>query len=66
MNLQRLMELSRAKTLQKYRNDIARIDKVAGGARALAEERRRNDESKLIEKARQVRMRGNRKTCFGF
>lgn len=52
--------------MQKYRNDIAKIDKVAGGARALAEERRRNDESKLIEKARKVRMRGNRTTCFGF
>ncbi|ONK75773.1 uncharacterized protein A4U43_C03F20400 [Asparagus officinalis] len=51
-------EQTRAKALQKYENEISRIEKVAGDARALAEERKRNDETKARAKAEKIRSTG--------
>ncbi|KAK1268472.1 hypothetical protein QJS04_geneDACA006901 [Acorus gramineus] len=58
------LELRRATALQEYRNEISNIDKIAGKARALADEKRRNDESKAREKAMDIRSKGRVPTCF--
>ncbi|PIA57775.1 hypothetical protein AQUCO_00600479v1 [Aquilegia coerulea] len=61
------LEKRRARALQTYHNDMSRIDQIAGGARAVAEERRRDDESKIREKANKIRSTGKRPvTCFCF
>ncbi|XP_074569299.1 uncharacterized protein LOC141825939 [Curcuma longa] len=61
------LELQRARAVQELRDEMARIDKLAGGARALAEERRRNDELKTKGKAKKMRSTGSSpRTCFGF
>lgn len=55
------------RTQQFYREKIARIDRIAGGARAEVEERRRNEEMKIKEKARKLRASGEFPvTCFCF
>ncbi|XP_017972438.1 PREDICTED: eukaryotic translation initiation factor 3 subunit A isoform X1 [Theobroma cacao] len=52
---------------QFYQAKIARIDHVAGGARAQADEQRRNEELKVKEKARKRRASGQDPvTCFCF
>lgn len=56
--MQRETERRRTKALQEYRNEIARIDKIAGEARAHAEERKRKDEYKAREKAKKIRSTG--------
>jgi Remorin, C-terminal region len=53
--LQREIETRRLKEQARYREEMERIDKIAGGARALAEERKRNDEIKATEKAKKIR-----------
>ncbi|XP_042431252.1 remorin-like [Zingiber officinale] len=61
------LELQRARAVQELRDEMARIAKIAGGARALAEERRRNDEQKTKGKARKMRSAGSSpRSCFGF
>lgn len=56
--LQNKTEKSRARALQIYGDEISRIEKVAGKARALAEERKRNDETKARVKAEKIRSTG--------
>lgn len=56
LKLQRGSE--RARAIQEYRNEMARIDKIVATARALEEERKRNDEYKVMEKARKIRSTG--------
>ncbi|KAF8399555.1 hypothetical protein HHK36_015422 [Tetracentron sinense] len=57
----------RARALQHYRSEMARIDQIAGGARAQVEERRRNDESKAKEKVKKIRSTGKVPVmCFCF
>ncbi|XVF54377.1 hypothetical protein PTKIN_Ptkin05aG0176500 [Pterospermum kingtungense] len=52
---------------QLYEAKIARIDHIAGGGRAQADEKRRNEELKVKEKARQIRATGKLPvTCFCF
>ncbi|XVE56867.1 hypothetical protein DITRI_Ditri04bG0044800 [Diplodiscus trichospermus] len=52
---------------QLYQAKIARIDHVAGGARAQVDEKRRNGELKIKEKARKIRATGKVPvTCFCF
>lgn len=53
-------ELDKKRTLnqQHYQNKIARIERIAGGARAQAEEERRKKEAEIKEKARMIRSRG--------
>ncbi|XP_022738000.1 remorin 4.1-like [Durio zibethinus] len=50
-----------------YQSKIARIDHIAGGARGQADEKRRNEELKIKEKARKIRASGEVPvTCFCF
>ncbi|WOK93811.1 hypothetical protein Cni_G02512 [Canna indica] len=61
------LELKRARTRQECHSELSRIDKIASGARALAEERRRKDESKIAEKAKKMRSTGRDpeiRSCF--
>ncbi|KAG8488199.1 hypothetical protein CXB51_018574 [Gossypium anomalum] len=43
---------------QAYQFKISRIDDIAGGARAQVDEKRRNEELKIKEKAKQIRATG--------
>ncbi|RLN39976.1 uncharacterized protein C2845_PM01G07160 [Panicum miliaceum] len=57
----------RAKTLEEYNQEMTRINKVAGGARSMAEERKYNDEKKIREKAYKIRSTGKLpRTCACF
>ncbi|OAY67583.1 remorin-like isoform X2 [Ananas comosus] len=61
------LERKRARILQEYRNEMARIGKIVFGARALAEERKRNDEAKAMMKAKMIRSTGKvPKSCGCF
>ncbi|XP_050151560.1 remorin 1.4-like isoform X1 [Malus sylvestris] len=61
------IEQRRARNMQHYQIKQARIDQIAGGARAQAEEKRRNEESKVKEKAKRIRSTGKAPaTCFCF
>ncbi|XP_078164453.1 uncharacterized protein LOC144559316 isoform X2 [Carex rostrata] len=55
---EREIETRRLKAQAQYREEMGRIDKVVGGARSLAEEKKRNDELKAIEKAAKMRSLG--------
>ncbi|KAI3521809.1 hypothetical protein L1887_11283 [Cichorium endivia] len=60
------LEQRRSINWQHYQNKLGRIDHVAGGARSQAEEKRRNDEKKVKERAREMRSLGvsSAKYCF--
>ena len=61
------LERKRAKAIEKFRRRIQNIDQVAGGARAKAEEKKRNDEFKVKEKANTIRRTGKfPSTCSCF
>lgn len=65
--MQRDLELRHERALREHRIEASRIDKMADGARALAEERKRNDESTTMEKAKKMRSTGKvPHTCFCF
>ncbi|OMO51236.1 hypothetical protein CCACVL1_29917 [Corchorus capsularis] len=52
---------------QLYQTKLARIDHIAGGARAQVDEKRRNEEMMIKEKARKMRASGKVPvTCFCF
>ncbi|CAJ1939764.1 unnamed protein product [Sphenostylis stenocarpa] len=51
-------ERKRAKALKKYQENMEYINQIAGGARAQAEERRRNEVLKAKEKANIIRTTG--------
>ncbi|TXG56592.1 hypothetical protein EZV62_017905 [Acer yangbiense] len=58
-------EQKRIKALQKFRSDMETIDQIVGGARAQAEERRKNKELKAKAKANTFRTTGKvPRTCF--
>jgi hypothetical protein len=44
--------------MQHYQNKIARIDLISGGARGQLEEKRRNEELEVKEKAKHMRSKG--------
>ncbi|XP_026661294.2 uncharacterized protein LOC103709267 isoform X2 [Phoenix dactylifera] len=48
----------KARALEEYRNEILKIDQIAGRARADAEEKKRKDEYKAKEKAKKIRSTG--------
>ncbi|XP_021910099.1 uncharacterized protein At3g61260 isoform X2 [Carica papaya] len=61
------LEKRRKKSLEKFREDMEYINQIAGGARAQAEERRRNEELKAKDKANKIRKTGEvPMTCFGY
>ncbi|CAL9771242.1 unnamed protein product [Musa acuminata subsp. burmannicoides] len=64
---ERDLELRHERALREHRIEVSRIDKMADGARALAEERKRNGESTTMEKAKKMRSTGKvPHTCFCF
>lgn len=59
--------MKRARAQQEHRNEMARINKLAAGARVSAEERKRNDEVQTKEKAKKIRKTGKMPvTCLCF
>lgn len=67
LKLQRELEQRRARNILHYQVKQERIDHIAGGARAQVEEKRRNEESKVKEKAKRIRTTGKVPvTCFCF
>lgn len=51
-------ERKRAKALRKYQDKIKYIEEIATGAKAQADERRRNETLKAKEKANTIRTTG--------
>lgn len=65
--LQRELEGKRAKAMKRYHSEMHNIDQAAGGARAKAEEKKRNDVFKVKEKANIFRRTGKvPNSCFCF
>ncbi|KAL0355273.1 UNVERIFIED_CONTAM: hypothetical protein Sradi_3974200 [Sesamum radiatum] len=61
------LELRKSRNLRHYYSKIARIDDIAGGARAQVDEKRRQEESVVKEKARRMRATGRVPVdCFCF
>ncbi|CAN6301815.1 unnamed protein product [Urochloa humidicola] len=61
------LDKKRAKTLEEYNQEMTRINKIAGGARSMAEERKYNDEKKIKEKAHKIQSTGKLpRTCACF
>ena len=60
------MDRKRAKQLAEYNQEMTRINKIAGGARSMAGERKYEDEKKIREKAKKIRSTGKspRGCCF--
>ena len=48
------MDKKRAKTLAEYNQEMTRINKIARGARSMAEGRKYDDEKKIREKAKKI------------
>lgn len=67
LKLQTELDRKRAKALEDDNQEMTRINKIAGGARSMAEERRYNDEKKIKEKARKIQSTGKLpRTCACF
>ncbi|CAN6290254.1 unnamed protein product [Urochloa humidicola] len=61
------LDKKRAKALEEYNQEMTRINKIAGGARSMAEERKYNDEKKIKERAHKIRSTGKPpRTCACF
>lgn len=61
------LERIRSRALKQFHDDIVDIDQIAGGAKAKAAERQRNEEFKAKEKANTIRKTGKLpRTCFCF
>lgn len=60
------IEQRKASNSEHYRIKIARVERIAAMARAQAEERRRNEEFAVREKARRIRSGEATGGCFCF
>lgn len=61
------MDKRRAKAVKKYHSEITRIERIAEGARAQAEENRKNEEFKVKDKTNKIRTTGKiPATCLCF
>lgn len=61
------LDRKRAKVLEEYNQEMSRVNKISGGARSMAEERKHNDEKKIREKANKMRSTGKLpRTCACF
>lgn len=58
MEIQAELDKRRAKAMEHYRKELARIDSISGGVRSKAIENRRNEEFKVKEKANRIRLTG--------
>ncbi|KAK4777854.1 hypothetical protein SAY87_018041 [Trapa incisa] len=57
----------RAKAMEKFKDEMVSINRIAGGARAQADEKRKKEEWKAKEKANKYRRTGKfPRTCFCF
>lgn len=52
------MDKRRAKAVKKYNSEIKRIERIAEGARAQAEENRKKEELKVKDKTYKIRTTG--------
>ncbi|TVU47964.1 hypothetical protein EJB05_07582 [Eragrostis curvula] len=59
------LDKKRAKILEEYNLEMSRINKISGGARSMAEERKHNDEKKIRDKADKMRSTGKLPRTFG-
>ncbi|KAG6499911.1 remorin 1.4-like [Zingiber officinale] len=62
-----ILERRQARALSEYRDEVLRIDKFAEEAKAIMEERKRNDELVVLEKEKRMRSMGRvprRCLCF--
>lgn len=55
IEMQRELEHKRALNQQHYQNKIARIERIARGAKAQVEEERRNKEHEIKQRAKKIR-----------
>ncbi|PON68900.1 Remorin, C-terminal [Parasponia andersonii] len=63
----KLLEQKRGHNMQHYQNKLARIEQIAGGARAQLEDKRKNEELAVKDKAKMIRSRGKVPArCFCF
>lgn len=61
------LDRKRAKALEEYNEEMGRINKIVGGARSKAEERKYNDEKKIKQNADKIRSTGKLpRTCACF
>ncbi|KAH6799117.1 hypothetical protein C2S51_035601 [Perilla frutescens var. frutescens] len=61
------LELRKSRNLKHYYSKVGRIDHIAKGARAQAEEKQKHEESIVKDKAREIRSTGKAPvTCFCF
>lgn len=64
---QKIIEQRGAQNLQHYNNKLTRIDEIVRGARAQVEEKIKNEESVVKEKAKKIRSTDQVPlTCFCF
>lgn len=52
------LEHKKALNQEHYQNKIARIERIAGGAKAQVEEERRSKENEIKQKAKMIRSKG--------
>ncbi|KAK4376614.1 hypothetical protein RND71_002910 [Anisodus tanguticus] len=67
MKLQAELDRRRAKAIRHFNNEVGRIESIAGGAKEQADQHRKNEELKVIEKANKIRSTGKMpSTCSCF
>ncbi|KAJ8547998.1 hypothetical protein K7X08_021234 [Anisodus acutangulus] len=61
------LDRRRAKAMRHFNNEVGRIESIAGGAKQQADQHRKNEELKVIEKANKIRSTGKMpSTCSCF
>ncbi|KAK4358027.1 hypothetical protein RND71_023637 [Anisodus tanguticus] len=61
------LDRRRAKAMRHFNNEVGRIESIAGGAKEQADQHRKNEELKVIEKANKIRSTGKMpSTCSCF
>ncbi|KAL3336527.1 hypothetical protein AABB24_029261, partial [Solanum stoloniferum] len=58
MKLQAELDRRRAKARKHFNDEVGRIESIAGGAKEQADQHRKNEELKVIEKANKIRVTG--------
>ncbi|XP_065848904.1 remorin 1.4-like [Euphorbia lathyris] len=58
------LEMRKIRNMQHYQIKVDRIEAIAGGAKGQLEEKRRNDESEVREKAKHMRSKGKNPVRF--
>ncbi|WCJ35886.1 Remorin family protein [Euphorbia peplus] len=58
------LEMRKIRNMQHYQIKVDRVEAIAGGAKGQLEEKRRNDESEVREKAKHMRSKGKNPVRF--